>query len=121
MKTISTLILVLSCSVCFAQHPLSTQKGANAKNYKASKDVNLKPTTVQLFETPSDKYYAGANAKNNFAKEDASKFTPTGSNKFVRGKGANAKNRHLIIHKNKAKKEAEIQPKESIQKDQISR
>jgi hypothetical protein len=120
MKTIGTLLLVLACTVTFAQHPLSSKKGANAKNYKAS---NLKATTIQLFETPSDKYLAGANAKNNLAQEDAVKFTPEGNNTFVRGKGANAKNRHLIIHKLKAEKakEKEINPKTEEIEEAISK
>lgn len=105
MKTIITFLLAIACSVSFAQHPLSAKKGANAKNYKASKDANLEATSVQLFETPSDKYYAGANAKNNLAQEDAVKFVPEGGNTFERGTGANAKNRHHIIHKIKAEKE----------------
>ncbi|WP_341226526.1 hypothetical protein [uncultured Arcticibacterium sp.] len=98
MKNISIIaVLLLASTVAFGQHPLY-KKGPKAKNYKVAQEESLPATVVSLYASPSDKYEAGANAKNRTLKNDdaelVSGYVQTG---IRRGTGANAKNRYVRV------------------------
>ncbi|AWV99696.1 hypothetical protein [Arcticibacterium luteifluviistationis] len=114
MKNISIVVVLLfASSVAFAQHPLY-KKGPKAKNYKVAQEESLPATVVSLYAQPSDKYEAGANAKNRTLKQDdsvlISGYAQTG---IKRGTGANAKNRYVRVARENT--EATITEEENMQ------
>lgn len=97
MKNISIMVLLLSSCVAFGQHPLY-KKGPKAKNYKVSKAENLPATKFSLYAQPSDKYEAGANAKNRTLNQgDKELISGYAKTNLRRGTGANAKNRYVRV------------------------
>lgn len=98
MKNISIIaVLLLASTVAFGQHPLY-KKGPKAKNYKVAQEESLPATVVSLYASPSDKYEAGANAKNRTLKnEDADRVSGYAKTGIRRGTGANAKNRYVRV------------------------
>lgn len=98
MKNLSIIAaLLLASTVAFAQHPLY-KKGPKAKNYKVAQEESLPATVVSLYASPSDKYEAGANAKNRTLKnEDADRVSGYAKTGIRRGTGANAKNRYVRV------------------------